>query len=95
MIFSSFEFVLGFFPIVFLGYTIFNKCHFEHLAKIWLVCASLYFYAQGSWDFFPFFVGSIFANYVIGCVLGKIYSDGGGQAVYREKCFCFLGFWAM
>lgn len=77
MIFSSFQFVLGFFPIVFIGYTILNKCCFDRLAKIWLVCASLYFYAQGSFSFFPFFVGSIFANYVIGSGLGKLYSAEG------------------
>lgn len=54
MIFSSFEFLLGFFPIVFIVYAILNKCHFMTLAKLWLVCASLFFYAQGSLDFFRF-----------------------------------------
>lgn len=89
MIFSSFEFVLLFFPIVFIGYTLLNKIHFEQLAKIWLVCASLYFYAQGSFSFFPFFVGSIFANYVIGCVLGKIYSDDGKRT--QGKILLLIG----
>lgn len=47
----NFEFVLGFFSIVFVGYTILNKCRFEQLAKIWLVCASLYFYVQESFGY--------------------------------------------
>lgn len=89
MIFSSFEFVLVFFPIVFIGYTILNKVHFEQLAKVWLVCASLYFYAQGSLSFFPFFVGSIFTNYVIGCVLGKIYAGDGKRA--QGKILLIIG----
>ncbi len=92
MIFSSFEFVLGFFPIVFIGYTLLNKCHFEQLAKVWLVCASLYFYAQGSWEFFPFFIGSIFANYVIGCVLGKLHSSEGNAR--QGKILLIIGIMA-
>lgn len=72
MIFSSFEFILLFFPIVYVVYIVLNKSHWNVLAKIWLVLASLYFYAQGSKDFFPFFLGSIFGNYIVGSSLGKM-----------------------
>lgn len=72
MIFSSFEFLLLFFPIVFIVYIMFNKLQWSTMAKIWLVLASLFFYAQGSIDFFPYFLASIFGNYIVGCALGSM-----------------------
>ncbi|MBO6133823.1 MAG: MBOAT family protein [Lachnospiraceae bacterium] len=66
MIFSSYEFLLVFFPIVTIVYWIFCTKKLFDAAKIWLVAASFYFYAQGSPSFFPFFLGSVLANYVLG-----------------------------
>lgn len=74
MIFSTYEFVLIFLPIVFAGYFFLHHMRFNNLAKIWLVLASLYFYAQGSPDFFPFFLGSVVGNYVVGTTLSKMQS---------------------
>ena len=45
------------------------------MAKIWLILASFYFYAQGSPDFFPFFLGSVIGNYLVGTTLGGIQGD--------------------
>lgn len=50
-------------------------------AKLWLVLASFYFYAQGSADFFPFFLGSVVANYVMGSTLSKL--QGAGHRIER------------
>lgn len=72
MIFSTYEFILVFLPIVFITYFVLNKFKMYTISKIWLVVASLYFYAQGSKDFFPFFMGSIFGNYCIGTALTKL-----------------------
>lgn len=72
MIFSTYQFVLIFLPITFFGYFILQRLKFVSLAKLWLVLASFYFYAQGSPDFFPFFLGSVFGNYIVGNVLGKL-----------------------
>lgn len=76
MIFSSYPFLFVFFPVTVLGYYILNKCKYDYLSKIWLVLCSLYFYAQGSPDFFPFFLGSVFANYVAGSSLCRLQGDG-------------------
>lgn len=65
MIFSTYQFILVFLPIVFAGYYILNGLKFKNISKIWLVLASLYFYAQGSPNFFPYFLASIVANYVV------------------------------
>lgn len=75
MIFSSYEFVLGFFPVVFAVYWILNRFRYYHLSKIWMAAASFYFYAQGSPDFFVFFLGSVTANYVVGTTLCKMQED--------------------
>ncbi len=75
MIFSSYRFLLVFLPIVAAGYGILNKFKFYYLSKIWLVLASMYFYSQGSPAFFPFFMGSVFANYVAGSTLCRMQKD--------------------
>lgn len=63
MIFSSYRFIFAFFPIVFGGYTILRLLKKPLLTKIWLVLASLAFYAFGQLDFFPIFLGTIIFNY--------------------------------
>lgn len=72
MIFSTYEFTLIFLPITFLGYFIINRFQYNSLAKLWLVMASLVFYAQGSPDFYPMFIFSVFGNYVIGTTLSRM-----------------------
>ena len=75
MIFSTYQFILVFLPIVFGVYFLLNKFKLHTIAKIWLVVSSLYFYAAGSKDFFPFFLASIFGNYAIGTALSKLQGD--------------------
>ncbi len=75
MIFSSYQFVLMFFPITAIGYWVLNHFRFYEMAKIWLVIASFYFYAQGSPSFFPYFMGSVLANYVIGITMCQLQED--------------------
>ncbi len=61
MVFSSIPFILFFLPLFLLAY--------YALPKSWrnytLLALSLLFYAWGSPDFLPFFVGSCLANYVL------------------------------
>ncbi len=72
MIFSTYKFILVFLPMTFVGYYILNHFKLYSLSKIWLVIASLYFYSQGSPDFFPFFLASVFGNYVVGITLSNL-----------------------
>ena len=74
MLFNSFAYAI-FLPIVFAVYYILHHFKWHELAKIWLVLASFYFYSQGSPDFFPFFMGSVVGNYIVGTSLGKIQGD--------------------
>lgn len=75
MIFSTYQFILIFLPITFSGYFVLQHCKMQSLAKLWLVLASFYFYAQGSPDFFPFFLGSVVGNYLVGSMLSKLQGD--------------------
>lgn len=79
MIFSSYQFLLIFFPIVTIVYWVLNHFKYYETAKLWLVAASFYFYAQGSPAFFPFFLGSVVVNYVLGitmCQLQEVTQKG-------------------
>lgn len=87
MIFSTYKFIFAFLPIAFFGYFLLNRFRYYSIAKIYLVVASLYFYGQGSPDFFPFFLGSIVGNYVVGSCLTKM--DGEQQK--QKKLLLFIG----
>ena len=88
MIFSTYQFILVFLPIVFGTYFILNKLKLNVISKIWLVLASLYFYASGSKSFFPFFLASIFGNYVVGTTLSKIQGD---DHKFERKLLLLIG----
>lgn len=79
MIFSSYQFLLMFFPITAIGYWVLNHFRFYEMSKIWLVIASFYFYAQGSPAFFPYFMGSVLANYVLGITMCQLQEDKTAQ----------------
>lgn len=83
MIFSTYRFILVFLPIVLCGFRILAKFERVLLAKLWLVAASLFFYAQGSLSFMPFFIFTLVFNFAAGSFLnappgGAI--AGGGAA---------------
>jgi D-alanyl-lipoteichoic acid acyltransferase DltB (MBOAT superfamily) len=77
MLFNSFEFLLGFLPVVFVGFFwLAARSHF--LAASWLTLASLFFYAW--WN--PAYVGlllvSIVFNFVVGTAIGRSVAAGQG-----------------
>ncbi len=87
MIFSTYKFIFMFLPITFGVYFFLNHFRYFSIAKIWLAVASLYFYAQGSPDFFVFFLASVFGNYVVGMSLVKM--DGEQKA--QRKLLLLIG----
>ena len=84
MIFSSYSF-LGFLAIVFAGYYLLNQVGKHTLSKYWLVLSSFYFYAQGSLSFLPFFIFTVFFNYVIGTAIIRQNTQG------MKKLFFAIG----
>lgn len=76
MIFSTYTFIFLFLPITFFGYRLLQAFKFPTAAKLWLVLASLYFYAQGSGTFVFMFIGDIIVNFAIGALLIKAAHNG-------------------
>jgi alginate O-acetyltransferase complex protein AlgI len=68
MLFNSYSFIFLFLPVVLLGY--FTLGRRSNLAPVvWLVLASLVFYAFGGWQFVPLLLLSIGFNYGVGYLL--------------------------
>ncbi|GEL78649.1 MBOAT family O-acyltransferase [Tenuibacillus multivorans] len=70
MLFNSFEFIFVFLPVMFIGYYIFNRFNFT-LAKIWLLCGSLFFYSWWNPIYLPLLLSSILVNFLIGIWISK------------------------
>ena len=70
MLFSSIPFLVYFFPIVFLGYYLLS---FSRMAQnIWLLLASLLFYAWGEPVYVFLMIGSILFNSIIAIIIEKV-----------------------
>ncbi|MBQ6090624.1 MAG: MBOAT family protein [Lachnospiraceae bacterium] len=87
MIFTTYKFVLLFLPTVVVVYYVLNHFKWFSLSKFWLIIASFFFYSQGTPDFFPFFMGSVFANYMVGITLSRM--DPSHKV--QRKILCALG----
>ena len=72
MIFSTFEFIFLFLPIVWLSYFALHKKGFHKAAKWFLVASSFVFYAIGSADFVLIFGLSVAVNFLIGTKLSRM-----------------------
>ena len=66
MLFNSLVFILLFLPITLGGYWLLNRWRLFDCAKLFLVFASLFFYAYWEISFLPLIVISIVVNYFIG-----------------------------
>lgn len=65
MIFSSFEFIFGFLPIVLAGYWLASLSKNVIFSKAWLVVASLFFYGFWDWNYIFLISASIIGNFVL------------------------------
>lgn len=70
MVFSSFPFIFGFMPIALIGFLIAARIS-NRTAALWLVLASLSFYAYWRVEFLPLLLISIAFNFAIGSVLAR------------------------
>ena len=65
MLFNSYEFVFLFLPATLLGYHLLGKMRLTRAATIFLVAASLFFYARWRIAYLPLLLGSIITNYTL------------------------------
>lgn len=75
MIFSSWQFILLFLPTTFFVYFWLNHKHLIIAGKVWLVAASLFFYAYWDIKYLSLILGSIFLNFAIGTGLAQSYEQ--------------------
>ena len=66
MLFSTFEFLFVFLPVVVVGFVLLAKTRWGALSRGWLVFSSFVFYAVWRSEHIPLLVGSILANYFLG-----------------------------
>lgn len=74
MLFNSYPFLLGFFPVTVAGFLLLSL-RSRGLAAAWLVLASLFFYGYWSVAALPLLVGSICVNYWFGLRITPAASD--------------------
>jgi alginate O-acetyltransferase complex protein AlgI len=72
MLFNSFEYILIFLPIAFIGYFVLLRLTTSRVAQAFLVLASFAFYSWWGWRALPIIVTSIVINYFIGSTLGNM-----------------------
>ena len=78
MVFSSIVFLLYFLPLVFLVYYAFSFS--RRLQNIWLLAASLIFYAWGEPIYVLIMLASIFMNWIFGLLLLRFPKEEGAEA---------------
>ena len=82
MLFNSYEFLFGFLPVTIIVFFLLGRWKPE-LARLWLVGASLFFYAGWSLDYLWLIIGSILFNYTIGQVINMVRTSGRLQSARR------------
>jgi alginate O-acetyltransferase complex protein AlgI len=83
MLFNSYPFLLGFFPVTFVAFFLLGR--FNHrAAATWLGIASLFFYAYWSIAALPLLVTSICVNYWFGLYLTPSAAEAGGPPRARR-----------
>lgn len=63
MIFSSFEFIFAFLPVVLVGYWLSCLIDNKAIAKLWLILSSLFFYGYWDWNYVFLIISSITGNF--------------------------------
>jgi len=72
MLFSTFTFILGFLPVVFLVYFYLNKKKLIIAAKAWLILSSLFFYSWWNVVYLPLIISSVLFNFYITNAMLKV-----------------------
>jgi alginate O-acetyltransferase complex protein AlgI len=66
MLFNSYEFIFGFFPLTLIIFFALSRFRFKTAAKVWLAIASLIFYGYWSVAYLPLLIISVIGNYIFG-----------------------------
>lgn len=72
MLFNSYEFILVFLPIAFVGYYFFNSIKKYTIAKTYLLIMSLYFYSYFNKKYLIIILLSILFNYIVSAIFSNV-----------------------
>lgn len=86
MLFNSYDFLFLFLPVTLAGYFLLGRTAKSGLANVWLIVASLFFYAYWDWRFLPVLLASMAGNYLLAGRIQAAFAAGRGPACRR----CFL-----
>ena len=80
MLFNSHIYLLLFLPLTLIVYLSLDRwVHRQYVSKLWLIGASLFFYAYGEPRFVLFLSGSVLFNFAIGAALHSLFQDQTGK----------------
>lgn len=65
MVFSSYEFIFIFLPVTLIIFYILKACNYLSLAKLFLVCSSLFFYAFWKFEYLFILLSSMLVNFFL------------------------------
>lgn len=80
MLFTSFEFILGYLPVVFLLFFGIARFIGREAGAVWLAAASVFFYGWWSTTYIPLLLASIIFNYCIGYLIATHQEQARGRA---------------
>ena len=83
MLFNSYDFLFLFLPVTLAGYFLLGRTKKSGLANVWLILASLLFYAYWDWHFLPVLLVSMAGNYVLAGRIQSSFAAGRRQACRR------------
>lgn len=89
MLFNSPVYILLFLPLTVAGYLGLQRLGRPVAGKVWLIGASLYFYAYWNPIYLPLILGSMAVNFGVGTALHR--SKGGPQGWWSRKHILFVG----
>lgn len=75
MLFNSWQFIFLYIPVTFFVYFFLNKIRLLIAGKVWLVTASLFFYAYWDAKYLPLILCSILFNFAIGTGLTQSHNE--------------------
>ena len=87
MLFSTWQFILLFLPVSFFVYFWLNRRRMVLAGKVWLVAASLFFYAYWDISYLPLMLASILLNFALGTGLAKAHPKFQYSAPARHRKF--------
>lgn len=91
MIFSSYQFIFAFLPVVLVGYHLLRRWEKVTAMKGWLVLASLVFYGLGQPEFVLGFAGIILVNYLVVTALWQVRHPVGRRLLLAGAVVLDLG----